>query len=93
MYHTFSCAKLAHVCSAVILVYRVEQQAALSPIKVHLTVEQRWLDQFPICKPVHISVLRSNDMTLKHNRLSGFGCNVPDRADDSQTGLNWRCWL
>lgn len=90
---TFSCAKLARVCPTVILVYRVEQQTTLPPIKVHLTVKQCWLDQFPICKPVHISVLRSDDMTLEQNCLPGLGCDVPDWADDSQTRLNWWGWV
>lgn len=91
--YTFSCAKLAHVCPAVILVHRVEQQPAFSSIKVHLTVEQCRLDQLTICKPVHVGVLRPDDMTLKHNCLSSLGCDVPDRAYDRQTWLNWWRWV
>lgn len=90
---TFSCAEFAHVCSAVIFMYRVKQQAALSSIKVHFTVEQCWLDQFPICKPVHIRVLWSNDVTLKQNSLSSLGCDVPDCPDNCQTWLHWWCWI
>jgi len=80
---TFSCAELAHVCPTVILVYRIEQQLALPTIKVHLTVKQCRLDQLPICKPVDIGVLWSDDVTLKQNRLSSLGCDVPHRADNS----------
>lgn len=90
---TLSRAELAHVCPAVVLVDGVEQQTALSSVEVHLTVEQCRLDQFPICQPVHIGVLRADDMTLKQNCISSLGRDVPDRADDCQTGLNWWCWM
>lgn len=90
---TFGRAKLAHVCPAVVLVYGVEQQPALPSIKVHLTVEQCRLDQFTICKPVHVSVLGSDDMTLKQHCLPSLGCDVSDRADDSQARLDWWGWV
>lgn len=89
---TFSSAELARVSPAVVFMNRIEQQPALPSIKVHLTVKQRWLDQLPICKPVHISVLRPNHMTLEQNRLPGLRCHVPHWANDSQTRLNWRSW-
>lgn len=90
---TFSCAQLAHVCPAVVLVHGVEKQPALPSIEVHFTVEQRRLDQFPVSEPVHIGVLGSDDVTLEQDRLACVGCEVPDRADDGQARLNWWSWV
>lgn len=54
------------------------------PIKVHLTVEERWLDQLSIREPVHVHIWRSDDVTLKHGRLSSPCWHVVDLSGDFQ---------
>lgn len=87
---TFDRAELAGVRPAVVLVHRVEQQPTLAPVKVHLAVEQRRLDQLPVGQPVHVRVLGPHDVALEQDCLPGAGRDVPDWPDDSQAGLHRR---
>ncbi|TNN79500.1 hypothetical protein EYF80_010317 [Liparis tanakae] len=72
-------------------------EASVAPLDhfqdVQLAVEQRRLDQFPVRQPVHVDVLRPEDVTLEQNRLSGLGREVPDRAEDGQARLHRSRWV
>lgn len=89
---TFSCAQFAGVRSAIVLMYRVQQQSASFSIKVHFAIQKRRLDELSIRQPINISVLRPDHMTLEQGSLTCFHHHVPHWTNNSQAWLDWTSW-